>query len=181
MMRSRAVMSSEDSLDRRFQLALLLMAAQATLTGVPFKATRKSYTREFKLKVVAFYRDPCNTLYVAEYSIADRSKSDYRELLLHGYQCDTVCQGSEFFHHPVHTLVESWDEGLQVTWRVTEWGGGNLIPTLHFTYLQKGSLTPRPYFTHPKWRESQPHFTYLTSLFPHSRRQSLTPRPCFTH
>ena len=55
-------MSSEDSLDRsvlsrRFQLALLLMAAQATLTGVPFKATRKSYTREFKLKVVAFYRD----------------------------------------------------------------------------------------------------------------------------
>ena len=45
MMRSRAVMSSEDSLDRsvlsrRFQLALLLMAAQATLTGVPFKATR---------------------------------------------------------------------------------------------------------------------------------------------
>ena len=79
MMRSRAVMSSEDSLDRsvlsrRFQLALLLMAAQATLTGVPFKATRKSYTREFKLKVVAFYRDPCNTLYVAEYSsVADRS------------------------------------------------------------------------------------------------------------
>lgn len=39
------------------------MAAQATLTGVPFKTTRKSYTREFKLKVVKFYRDPCNTLY----------------------------------------------------------------------------------------------------------------------
>ena len=52
MMRSRAVMSSEDSLDRsvisrRFQLALLLMAAQATLTGVPFKATRKSYTKSY--------------------------------------------------------------------------------------------------------------------------------------
>ena len=58
MVRSRAVMSSEDSLDRsvlsrRFQLALLL--PQATLTGVPFKTTRKSYTREFKLKVVKFY------------------------------------------------------------------------------------------------------------------------------
>ena len=52
-------MSSKDSLDRsvlsrRFPLALLLMAAQATLTGVPFKTTRKSYTREFKLKVVKF-------------------------------------------------------------------------------------------------------------------------------
>ena len=44
MVRSRAVMSSEDSLDRsvlsrHFQLALLLMAAQATLIGVPFKTT----------------------------------------------------------------------------------------------------------------------------------------------
>ena len=52
-------------------------------------------------------------------NLADNIESDSRKLLLHGYQCDTVCQGSEFLHHPVCTLIERWDEGLQVTvWKM---------------------------------------------------------------
>lgn len=39
------------------------MASQTTLVGPPVKITRKSYTREFKLKVVKYYREPTNTLY----------------------------------------------------------------------------------------------------------------------
>ena len=61
-------------LSRHFQLALLLMAAQ----GVPFKTTRKSYTREFKLKVVKLYRDPCNTLYATSkhFSVSNKSQEE---------------------------------------------------------------------------------------------------------
>ena len=38
---------------------------QLSLDGTPVaaKATRKSYTREYKLQVVKHYRDPNNTLY----------------------------------------------------------------------------------------------------------------------
>ena len=39
------------------------MATQVTLTRAVSKSTRKSYTREFKLQVIDYYRDPRNTLY----------------------------------------------------------------------------------------------------------------------
>ena len=39
------------------------MATQVTLTGAVPKSSRKSYTREFKLQVIDYYRNPRNTLY----------------------------------------------------------------------------------------------------------------------
>ena len=39
------------------------MATQVSLTGTSVKTPRKSYSREFKLQVIKFYRDPQNTLY----------------------------------------------------------------------------------------------------------------------
>lgn len=50
------------------------MSTQLSLSGAPVKPTRNSYTREFKLKVVKYYRDPQNTIYATSKNFGVSSK-----------------------------------------------------------------------------------------------------------